>query len=90
LSPWSTAGCAIRDAGTTKDKVIMASRRTIAAVFAGAAIGLGVGGAVAAAHPPHTEHAQSPALTDQPGNGPDAPGVPDIPDEPGDTPDADD
>jgi hypothetical protein len=57
----------------------------IAAAFA--VFLLGVGGAVAAANPFGAPAPQGPAvITDQPGNGPDVPGVVDVP-EPGDTPD---
>jgi hypothetical protein len=62
----------------------MNKKPMIATVFA---VLLGVGGAVAAANPFSTPPPQGPAvITDQPGNGPDQPGVVDVP-EPGDTPD---
>jgi hypothetical protein len=64
-------------------------RHKIAAVFVGAAVLLGAAGGVAAAHPMLTQPVPAPAVTDQPNNGPDTPGVPDLP-EPGDTPDAGD
>jgi hypothetical protein len=63
----------------------MKRRHKIAVIFAAAAALLGVGGAVAAAHPVQTRP-QTPVVTDQPNDGPDTPGVPDVP-EPGDTPD---
>jgi hypothetical protein len=65
----------------------MKKRHMIAAAFGAAAVLLGVGGALAVANPFSTPAPQGPAvLTDQPGNGPDLPGVVDVP-EPGDTAD---
>jgi hypothetical protein len=61
----------------------MKRRNVIAATVAAAVVLLGVGGAVAAAHPFSTPAPQGPAvITDQPGST----GVVDVP-EPGDTPD---
>jgi hypothetical protein len=65
----------------------MSQRRKIAAVLAGSAVVLGAAGAVAIANPGNLWHA--PASSEQPADGPDAPGVPDLP-EPGDTADAGD
>jgi hypothetical protein len=65
----------------------MKKRNIIAAAFGAAAVLLGIGGALAAANPISTPAPQGPAvIIDQPGNGPDLPGVVDAP-EPGDTPD---
>jgi hypothetical protein len=61
-------------------------RHKIGAVFASAAVLLGVAGSVAAAHPIQTQRPQTPVVADQPNDGPDTPGMPDLP-EPGDTPD---
>jgi hypothetical protein len=62
----------------------MNQRKLIAGAFAAAAVALGVGGAVAAAHPVGGAAVQGPAVA--PANQPDTPGVVDTP-EPGDTPD---
>jgi hypothetical protein len=65
----------------------MKKRHIIAAAFGAAAVLLGIGGTLASANPIGTPAPQGPAvIIDQPGNGPDLPGVVDAP-EPGDTPD---
>jgi hypothetical protein len=66
---------------------MLKKRQLLAGGFAAAAVLLGIGGAVAAAHPFGGAPApQGPATIDEPVNGSDTPGVPDLP-EPGDTPD---
>lgn len=65
----------------------MSPRRKIAAILTGSAVVLGAAGAVAIVNPGALWHV--PVSSEQPADGPDAPGVPDLP-EPGDTPDAGD
>jgi hypothetical protein len=81
--------CGVPSATLPRGDFAVKQRHKIAAAFAGAALLLGAAGAVAAAHPIQTQRPQTPAVTDQPNDGPNTPGMPDLP-EPGDTPDTGD
>jgi hypothetical protein len=64
----------------------MKTRQRVAVGVAAAVVLLGGAGTIAAAHTFSGPPAQGPALTNEPANGPDTPGVVDPP-EPGDAPD---